>query len=183
MQSQSQQAMTHWIGTLASGGIIRSAHEEAGLTVAIFVVGEDRLSELREWMVAQSRETIAREQRAAIEICIWMANADRKLDPEEAHLLKQLIGKSGLDDDTQDLLVAEVHDPPSLAGVEDRLTHPVLRELLLALSWELAMSDGSIDASEENFATGLAVRLGVDEARAAEIKDAVVARVSVPPAP
>lgn len=180
---RSRDAMTHWIGTLASGGFVRSAGEEAGLAVAAYVVGEDRLAELREWMVTQERADIAREQRAAIEVCIWMANADRQLDPEEAHMLKQLILESGLDEDTQDELVSAVHDPPSLEGVEDRLTHPVLRELLLALSWELANADGTIADAETAFATGLAARLKVSEERAHEIEQAVILRVSMPPEP
>ena len=138
--SDSSMAMSTWIGALSSGGVLRGELEEAGVTVAAYVVGEDRLSELREWMVQQPKDVIAREQVAAIQVCIWMANADRNLDPEESHLLQQIIMNSGLDADTQDQLVTEVHDPPSLEGLEERLTHPVLRELLLGLSWELAYS-------------------------------------------
>ncbi len=114
-----------------------------------------------------------RERRAAIEVCIWMANADRELDGDEAGLLKTLIDKSGLDDDTKDALVSEVHDPPSLADLEERLTHPVLRELLLFLAWELANADGTVARAEAAFFTGLAKRLGVSDARAKEIQAAV----------
>ena len=126
--SDSSMAMSTWIGALSSGGVLRGELEEAGVTVAAYVVGEDRLSELREWMVQQPKDVIAREQVAAIQVCIWMANADRNLDPEESHLLQQIIMNSGLDADTQDQLVTEVHDPPSLEGLEERLTHPVLRD-------------------------------------------------------
>ena len=90
---------------------------------------------------------------------------------------------SGLDDDTVDSLVAAVHDPPSLDGLESRLTHPTLRELMLALSWELAGTDGSVDKAEAAFSEGLAKRLGVDEARADELRGAVSERLSAPPAP
>ena len=44
-------AIASWIGTLASGGLITDAHQEAGLSVAAYVVGESRLAELREWLV------------------------------------------------------------------------------------------------------------------------------------
>ena len=95
-----------------------------------------------------------------------MANADRKLDPEEAHFVKQLVMYSGLDEDTVDALVMSVHDLPSLDDLESRLTHETLRELMLALCWELAGADGDVDRSELAYFAGLAKRLGVAESRA-----------------
>jgi len=181
MSNDATRAMTSWIGTLSGGGIIRDPHEEAGITVAAYVVGEEPLSELREWMTSQPKDVIETAQKAAIEVCIWMANADRKLDPEEAHLIKQIIGYSRLDADTQDELVSAVHDPPSLDGVEDRLSHPVLKEMLIALSWEMAEVDGTIDRAEESFITGLAKRLSVTPERTNELRQAVVQRLSIPP--
>ncbi|MEM9067039.1 MAG: TerB family tellurite resistance protein [Myxococcota bacterium] len=178
---EAREAMASWIGTLSSGGVLRSDLEEAGVSVATYVVGEERISELREWAMAQSPEALQTQQCAAIEVCIWMANADRKLDPEEAHFLKSIILASHLDTETQDALVAAVHDPPSLRNLEKRIQHPVLRELLIALMWELAEADGVIDKREEDFVTGLCVRLEVDAARAKELRDQVVARVSLPP--
>ncbi|MBX3246401.1 MAG: TerB family tellurite resistance protein [Myxococcales bacterium] len=179
--SEAQSAMTTWIGTLAHGGLLRTPLEEAGVTVAAYVVGEERLAELREWMLGQSKETLREHQIAAIRICIWMANADRELDPEESHLLREIITNSDLDEDTQDALVAEVHDPPSMVGIEDQLVHPVLRELMVALAWELACSDGSVAPSEEAFAAGIGKRLGVDAWRVDELRHAVTDRVSQPP--
>lgn len=131
---QATSAMSTWIGTLARSGVV-SGEEAAGLAVAAYVVGEERLDALRAWFAEQSADVAVREKRAAIEICIWMANADRNLDPEEAHFVKQVVMASQLDDDTVDALVSAVHDPPSLDDLEQRLTHPVLRELMLALSW------------------------------------------------
>lgn len=179
--SDAQTAMTTWIGTLAHGGVLRSDLEEAGVTVAAYVVGEERMSELREWMTKQSPEVLAAQRVAAVEICIWMANADRNLDPEEVQLLKEIILRSELDDDTQDALVAAVHEPPSLDGIESRIGHPVLKELLLALSWELAHADGNVAASEEAFLTGLAKRLGISPERSRELHAAVTQRISQMP--
>jgi hypothetical protein len=182
--TDSRLAMATWLGTLAKGGVLGDAqgdanapHREAGDAVAAFVVGDEALATLRRWWKAQPPEVVAREKRGAIEICIWMANADRRLDPEEAHMLRAVVLESGLDEDTQDELVAAIHDPPSLAGIEERLTHPVLRELLLALAWELASADGQIDLRERDFHVGLAKRLGVPEARAREIRDAIGAEI------
>ena len=179
---QATSAMSTWIGTLARGGVL-SGNEAAGLAVAAFVVGEERLDELRAWFGEQGPEVAVREKRAAIEICIWMANADRNLDPEEAYFLKQLVMASQLDDDTVDALVAAVHDPPSLDDLEERLTHPVLRELMVALCWELAGTDGSVDRAEVAFHEGLAKRLGITDERAEELRSAMTERLSAPPAP
>lgn len=171
-------AVASWVGTLASGGLITDPHQEAGLSVAAYVVGESRLAELREWMVGLEPDAIATAQRAAIETLTWMANADRKLDPEEAHMLKEIIMRSRLDADTQDELVSAVHDPPELEQLAVRIGHPVLAELLVALSWELADADGDISRSEETFMKELADKLGVAQERVTEIRDAVVARVA-----
>jgi len=179
--SESRKAMSTWLGTLARGGLLRADHEEAGVAVAAYVVGEDRLGELREWMTSQPAEVTAREQRGAVEVCIWMAHADRKMDPEETHLLRQIVMESDLDEETRDELVQASHDPPSLDGIEQRVTHPVLRELLLALSWELAAADGGVADSERDFHVGLARRLQVGEDRAQEIRDSITQRLSAPP--
>ena len=175
--TEAQKAMASWLGALARGGVLESPSEKAGEAVAAYVVGEDALGELAVWFSTQLSEVATRERRAAIEVCIWMAHADRKVDPEEVHMLREIIGSSRLDEDTQDELVSAAHEPPSLAGLEKRLTHPVLRELLLALAWELASIDGRVDKLERDFYTGLAERLGVSAVRASEIQRAVGERV------
>ena len=154
-----QQAMASWLGSLGRGGVIDA--EPTGDAVAAFVVGDAQLEELRAFMSQVSREERDRERRAAIEVCIWMVHADRTVDPEEANLLRHIIGASGLSEDVQDELVAATHEPPSLTDLEHRLTHPVLRELLLALAWEIAGVDGSVGRAERDFYTGLSKRLGV----------------------
>ena len=164
-------------GSLAQGGVLRAGNEEAGRAVAAYVVGDPQLKDLRSWMAAQPEDVAARERRAAIEVCIWMVHADRSVDPEEVHLLREIIGASLLDDDAQDELVTASHEPPSLDGLEERLTHPVLRELLLALCWELAAADGRVAQTERDFYTGLAKRLGVPAARATELQQAIGAQV------
>lgn len=163
-------AIERWVGLLAAGGVL----EAKGTVVSGHApIAKEKIDELEAWLRSQPSDVRTRERRAAIEVCIWMANADRELDAEEASLLKTVIDRSGLDDDMKDTLVSEVHDPPSLADLEERLTHPVLRELLLFLAWELANADGSVARAEEAFFKGLAKRLGVSDERAAEIQRAV----------
>jgi tellurite resistance protein len=173
--------MATWLGSLANGGILKTQYAEAGVSIACFVVGEGRLSELREWMNAQKRDVVIRETQAAIEVCIWMANADRHLDPEESHLLQQIVLASELPEDNVDALIDLVHAPPSLADIEIRLTHPVLRELMLALAWELVLSDGKIDEAEKRGYEELAKKLGVRPGRADELRGALVERISALP--
>ena len=183
--SDARKAMASWLGALARGGVLggegateaEDRWDAAGRAVAAYVVGEPQLDTLRGWFAEQAPEIAARERRAAVEVCIWMAHADRAIDPEEVHLLREIIGLSGLDEDTQDELVRESHEPPSLAGVERRLTHPVLREMLLALCWELATSDGRVASTERDFYQGLAKRLEVGAVRAAEIQRAIGERL------
>lgn len=178
--NEAPRAMSTWLGTLARGGVLRNTDEEAGVAVAAYVVGEQRLSELRQWMAAQPPDVVTREQTAAIEVIIWMAQADRNLDPAERKMLEDVVTASGLDFEAQEALVGSIDRPEGrLEGIEQRLTHAVLRELLLALSWELALADGRIDASEREFYTELAERLSIEPARAAEIRSAVSDQVAV----
>lgn len=171
--------MATWIGTLARGGVIRSADADAGAVVAAYVVGEGKLDELRTWLSSLLPDQLHREQRAAIEVCIWMACADRELGGEERAMLREIVQASGLPEtDASELLaVTEAGDLPSLKTLAKRLTHPVLRELMLALAWELACADGRIARAESDFYTGLAKRLEVDPARAEEIRESVSGRI------
>ena len=169
--------MATWIGTLARGGLIREPREEAGIAVAAFVVGEQALSSLRKWVASQPPDIVEREQRAAVEVCIWMAHADRDVAHEEAELLRAMVLSSDLGPVARGELLAEVGEPPGLRDIAERLTHPVLRELRLALSWELACADGRIDPLERELHDGLARRLGVDATRAVELRESVEEKV------
>jgi uncharacterized membrane protein YebE (DUF533 family) len=163
-------AMQRWVELLGAGGVVEAC---GAATTGRAPITEAQIAELQTWLAAQPPEVRKRERQAAIEVCIWMANADRNLDAEEAAMLKTVIDRSGLDDDTKDGLVSAVHDPPSLMDLEERLTHPVLRELMLVLAWELAKADGTVARAEAAFFEGLAKRLGVSAARAAELQAAV----------
>jgi hypothetical protein len=179
--SESRKAMATWVGVLARGGILKSPTEEKGVFVAIEVVGEDRLSQLRSWVKRQEPDVREREKRAAVEVCIWMAHADRNLDPQEAALLEQVIRSSELSQEAVDELLLSLKDPPPLKGIAERLTQPVLRELMLALAWELALVDGIVDLREEECHAGLAGDLGIPTIRASAIRAAVVGRMTGPP--
>lgn len=174
---EAQRAMATWIGTLTRGGVLYGDGEEAGVAVAAFVVGTEDLSSLREWFADASDEVRVREQRAAVEVCIWMAHADRVVVHEEAELLRAIVMATDLEESARRALLDEVAEPPPLADIAERLTEPTLRELMLALGWELACSDGRIDPLEVELHDGLAKRLGVLPARAQEIRDSIQQQV------
>jgi uncharacterized membrane protein YebE (DUF533 family) len=174
----SARAMATWLGALRRAGVVRGADAEAGEDLALFVLGEDRLAELQTWLAHAHPDEIEREKQAVIEVCIWMAHADRVLEAEERALLREIIDGSGLPDDVRAELMVSTLDPPSLRGLDRRLRQPVLKELLLALAWELAMADGRVTRAESDFYRGLATRLGIDGDRAEAIRSAVAARVA-----
>jgi len=169
--------MATWIGTLSRGGIIREEREEAGVAVAAFVVGADDLASLREWFNEQEPTIRAREQRAAVEVCIWMAHADREVVHEEAELLRAVVLGCELGQAERTELLDSVAEPPPLSDIAERLTHPTLRELMLALGWELACADGRIDPREIELHDGLAKRLGVSAERARELRGSIEQQV------
>lgn len=164
-----QRALGTWLGTLAEG-VIPGDEARAGLDAAAAVVGEERLEAWCRFMAAQPYDVVLREQVAAIEVCIWMAHADDHLHPEEQALVLRLIDASALDDDARLPLVEALSAPPSLDGLEARLTHPVLRELLLSLAWRTAGADGHIADEERRFFDDLARRLDVPPDRALQLR-------------
>ena len=139
MTSRSTEAMTTWLGTLARVGIVDTQTMLAGQALMAYVVGEEKLDALRSWFALCTPETAALEKQAAIEMCVWMAHADREIVANELEILAELVRQSGLSQAAQAAILGAISHPPSLMGLERRITHPVLRELMLALTWELAI--------------------------------------------
>ncbi|MGF1464570.1 MAG: TerB family tellurite resistance protein [Sandaracinaceae bacterium] len=163
-------AMATWVGALARGGILIGEAEERGARLALAVLGEEKLSELREWFAGQPADTVDRERTAAIRLCVWMAHADRVLADEEAALLRQLIARSELGPDTRGALEAEITEAPELDEPASALTQPGLRELVVALAWQLAKADGHLAEEELRALDQLAEALAVDAERVEELK-------------
>ena len=173
-----RRAIATWLGPLSRGGVIREAIEEEGVALAAEVIGTDQLSELREFMRQQDKVEVRQQERAAIRVCIATAHANRTISKDERELLSEIVQTAELDPDVRNELHAQIGaDDPSIAGIENELTHPVLRELLLGLSWEVVISDGRVDDSERTFHHELAARFGTPEDRAQHIRDRISARV------
>jgi tellurite resistance protein len=165
--------MTTWIGALARGGLLIGDEEEEGALLALRVLGEERLSKLREHFASQRAEVVARERRGAIHACIFMAQADRRIAAEEIELLTQIIARSDLGAAAKKELAHAIEEPQSAEWIADEVTEPGLRELILALGWQLANSDGRLDPAEQRAHRALSDAFGVGEARSVEIAQLV----------
>jgi len=167
-------AMATWVGALSRGGILYADSEEEGAELALEILGEDALGDLREWFASQTKDVVERERRGAIHACVWMANADRDLAPEEIEMLEQIIAGSELPPKVQEELVAAIEDPLEPTDIAEELTQPGLRELVLGLAIRLAHADHTIDPAEEQAYEELTEAFSIDEGRAVAIRRRLV---------
>ncbi len=172
------EVMTTWIGALSRGGVLLTEREQQGAMAALTLLGQERLTTLREWFAAADEATAQREREGAVEVCLWMAHADRVIAEQERALLEDIIEFSELPSERREALSQGLEDAPSLDGIPDRLTQPHLRGLMLALAWQLAESDGRVDDSEATAYDRLADLLQVPAHEAAKIRTAVSTRIS-----
>ena len=168
--------MATWIGALSRGGVLVTEREQQGAMAALTLLGSRRLETLREWFKAAAPDEAEREREGAVEVCLWMAHADRVIAPEERTLLEDIIAFSELPEQRRSELTAGLEKAPSLDNIAGRLTQPQLRGLMLALSWQLAEADGRVDATEATAYDRLAELLEVSANEAAKIRDAVSTR-------
>ncbi len=171
-------AINTWIAVLSGGGLLHGEREAEGVVLATRIVGEERLSRLRGWLEVQAEEDLSEIRSAAIELCMWMAVADRVIDPRERELLGDIVRSSGLSATEETRLLAllpaalsDVRRLPHVETLAERLDHPVLRELMLALVWHVARADGFVDALEGTSYERLAAIFGVEPDVAAAISD------------
>lgn len=170
-----------WISVLSDSGLLHGEREEEGILAATQIVGERRLSDLRWWLTQQPPELVRRQRTAAIELCIWMAVVDRVIDAEERELLKAVIQSADLPPHEEhrlyELLGAALGDLRKLTHVEtlaEVLDHQTLRELMLAMTWHVAMIDGFIDKLEEESYERLAAIFSVDYVDAIRIRETLM---------
>ena len=175
--TEAAKAMATWLGALSRPGFTLTSRERAGLSVASYVLGDGRLDELRTWFAFQPKDVQGRELKATIEAIIHMAHSDRDFDDSERTFLEHTIESASLDDDAKSWLRLRLDDPGPLGELSERITQPILREMLLALCWELAMADARIAPEEVTAYDDLARRLEVPGIRAAEMREALSAVV------
>lgn len=162
-------AITRWLGDLGRGE--DDGADPQGFERVRAAIGLERIAELQRWFAAQPAKIRAREQKAAIQACIFVAHADRELHDSERELIEGSIDNADLDDATKARLREELVDPGPLLDLTTRLTQPVLRELALLLAWDLALADGRITREEKVGYFDLTRALGVDPGRARAFKE------------
>lgn len=177
-----QQHIERWLGLLGSG-LVEDAMDEEAVDAAISIVGEEPLSQLREWISQQPHAVIQELDATVIEVCIWMTQADGvTTDDERAHI-ERLIEASRLDTATEARVRQAWTTRPHLTGLTERLPHPVLRELLLVLAWQTAHADGQVTRGEQGGEVLLSALLGVPDERAYALRRALGSISRLPPAP
>lgn len=166
-------AMSTWVGALARGGLLMGQGEEEGALLALRVLGEEGLSRLREAFAKRPAAEVARERRGAIHACIWMAQADREIVESEVAMLEEIIAHSDLDATERDDLEAAILEPQHPDRFSEELTQPELRELIVALGWQLAGADGRVDDDELEALFVMCDELDVSRDRAEAIRAAL----------
>ncbi len=168
--------MASWFGVMLGDGQLRGQRDEHGLELAEKLIGTEGVSEIRAWIQQASIQDRKGEICASFEVCAWMIQADGRLAEDERDLFEDMLAQSDLEDSLQEALCAALEDLPSLADLEERLLHPVLRELTFGMCWEIARADGEIADVERAFHQGLSTRLGIDAERADELRSLVESR-------
>jgi uncharacterized tellurite resistance protein B-like protein len=159
-----------WLGILGSGVLIGEEAERSARR-AQQVLGAEPLADLRRWFDALDPETARDAKLAVVEACIAMIHADQKVTDLERDLLDRIVRRAEFDIETESAVLARIDAPPPLEAIVPRIPHPVLREVALLMSWQIAMADGRT-AMEEYQAYGvLADRLGIPPRRASELRD------------
>lgn len=167
--SDTADRLARWLGLLSSGRLIGEEAEQS-IEHARRVLGTERLVDLRRWFANADPIDVADAKRAAIEACLAIVHADRKVADEERELMDRIVELSELDEGSQAMLRHAFDEPPDLDAVAPRIRHLALRELVLALAWQLALADGRVVPEEYGEYGLLADRLAIPPPRASELR-------------
>jgi uncharacterized membrane protein YebE (DUF533 family) len=161
--------VARWLGILSSGVLV-GEDAERSVTRAAAVLGEARLGELRAWFESASPEVVRDNKCAVIEAAIAFAHADHRVQESERELVGRLVQLAELDAASAARLTGTLEARPDLAELAARIAHPALRELTLVIAWQVVNADASVDEQERGMYGELAKRLGVEPARAKELR-------------
>jgi uncharacterized membrane protein YebE (DUF533 family) len=101
---------------------------------------------------------------------IAAANADGMIDAEERRRILERLEVLGLDDEEKAFIVQELLGPADLEGIVEVVKSPAMAEQVYAVS----LAAISVDTeAERSYMDRLAQRLGMSEAAAAKIREAV----------
>lgn len=161
--------IARWLGILSTG-VLDGEDAERSVARAARVLGEARLAELRTWFAVTPKDLVREAKCAVIEAAIAVAQADRKIADAERELVARLVQLAVLDADAQARLAAALDAHLDLAAIATRITQPALAELALALAWQMANADESVDDAERGVYGELAKRLSIEPTRARALR-------------
>lgn len=171
-----------WVGALTRGGLLFTNTEERGVRMAVVLVGEQPLAELREWFFPLRAAQRLEIRAAAISFCLHLFCADRTCSEEEVAFLEQIFDSCDLPVEERRqhyaLLRAaliDVRKLPHPETIAETCSHPVLREILLAIGWHIALGDHELSAPEEKLWQRLAALFSIPESRAQELASTIEA--------
>ncbi|MFK7991323.1 MAG: DUF533 domain-containing protein [Sandaracinaceae bacterium] len=165
-------AMVTWVGA-ALQGIDLTPDQADRSRWADTLLGEGAMDGIRAHFADQPPDQPERERVGAILACIWVAQADRVVTQEEREMLVLVVENAGVAPWRRAELLDAIDTPVDLAAITTELTHPALRELVIALGWRLAASDDDIAEEERVAMATLAEALEVSSERVTAIRAAL----------
>lgn len=166
---RAENEIARWLGILSTG-VLDGEDDERSIERAARVLGQERLSALREWFREQPPDAVRAAKCAVIEAAIAIAQADRSLAEAERTLVERIVQLARLDDAARIQIFAALERRAALDDIGQRVGHPSLAELTLALAWQVASTDDQIDESERGVYGELAKRLGIPPERAKSLR-------------
>jgi hypothetical protein len=173
-------AVATWISALTRGGLLFSHVEERGVRMAVVLVGEPELASLRQWFEPLSVERRLAIREAAIALAVHALIVDGICSEAEGAFLEEVFDACAMTTEERgrwhDLVAVAMRErrklphPETIAEVCD---HPVLREILLAVTWHVMGADGPVVEEERAAFVRLARLFTVSDDRATEIAETV----------
>ncbi len=175
-------AVATWAGALTRGGLLFSNHEERGVRMAVVLVGEARLADLRAWFESLSEAHRLEIREAVIAFALHMLVADAVCSNEEAAFLEDLFDSCEVLGEARArlrqltfLAMTDRRKLPHPETIAETCDHPVLREILLAIGWHVILADQRTHDDELALWERIVGIFSIDDARAKEIAETVAA--------
>lgn len=165
-------AMITWVGAALQGTPWNEAQLES-LPWADALLGAGAMESIHGDFAGKPPDQAERERVGAILACIWVAQADRVITEEERAALAAVVESAGVAPWRRTELLDAIETPVALEGILTELTHPRLRELVLALGWHIAASDHDIADEERAALATLARALEISAERVTAIRAAL----------
>ncbi len=150
--------------------------------MAVVLVGEPRLAELRTWFESLATSQRLEIREAVIAFALHVLAADSVCSTEEAAFLEDLFDSCDVTSAERErlrhlafLAMSDRRKLPHPEMIADTCDHPVLREILLAIGWHVILADQRTHDDELALWERIVRLFSIDDARAKEIAETVAA--------